>query len=180
MHFSHKLRETTEKLFELMKQEVADELNRTDTERLASFFRKSVEVLRRDGLLVRNTFLTIECRPANLPKGFDLLSWVILQKDSSKVTISLQKGVFDYLELFTLEWRPIIFVYEKGILLSLDRISETCTVESGKEGAGLEFGKPVKFNIKPFIEEVHNFYVYGVNNSALKGLSFPLTARSYE
>jgi hypothetical protein len=130
-----------------MEQEVANELNK-DVERLASFFRKS------QPLLKRGEFLTVDCQPSWFPKDFDLLNWVILPRDESKITVCLQKSVFESLELFTLEWRPVIFVYEKSLLLSLDRVSKTCKVESGKEGARLEFGKPVEFNIKPFIDQI--------------------------
>ena len=156
MNFHHRLRETTEKLLELMKQEVANDLNK-DVERLASFFR------RYQPLLKRNEFLTVDYQPTNLPKGFDLLNWVILSRDSCKVTVCIQKSVFESVELFTLEWRPIIVLQEKNLLLSLDRVSETCKVEARfEDGARLKFDEPVEFNIKPFLEQVHNFYLYGV------------------
>ena len=158
MNIHHRLRETTEKLLELMEQEVANELNK-DVERLASFFR------RYQPLLKRNEFLTVECRPTDLPKGFGLLNWVIVEapRDNCKITVCLQRGVFDTLELFTLEWRPIIVVQENNLLLSFDRASETCKVEASfEDGARLKFGEPVEVNIKPFLDQVHNFYVYGV------------------
>jgi hypothetical protein len=148
MNIHHRLRETTEKLLDLMKQEVADEINSSNAERLDSFFKKS------QALIKRGEFLTVDCSTLSWSKNFDLLNWVILPRNESKITVCLQKSVFESVELFTLEWRPVIFVYEKSLLLSLDRVSETCKVESGKEGARLEFGKPVEFNIKPFIDQI--------------------------
>lgn len=149
MNIHHRLRETTEKLLELMKQEVADKTNSLNAERLRSFFKKS------QALIKRSEFLTIDCPTLSWSKNFDLLNWVILPRNESKITVCLQKSIFESVELFTLEWRPLILVTEKNLLLSLDRVSETCKVEARfEDGAKIKFGEPVEFNIKPFIDQI--------------------------